>query len=165
MRLIPQTLGPPAGGGEDHHLHQHHSNHDWLLSSLPITSFGPFYSQTSHMHGPAMARTAFLGGTHPSPSCTPATTIILSAIPGSPHHLPVCPLLRGQIYLSPAMTPPAMPSPSMLSEDTTISVFPLPLPYGAFFLSSQPVHPHVFPSLCTRVVFTRTLLMQGCEIV
>lgn len=90
-------LGPPAGGGEDHHLHQHHSNHDCLLSGIPIPSFGPFSAQTSHMHGPAMARTAFLGCTQLSPPCTPATTIILSAVTGSSHHLPICPLLR---YLS-----------------------------------------------------------------
>lgn len=103
--------------------------------------------------GLAKARSAFLGCTQLSLTHTPATTIILSALPGSSHHLPTGPLLR---HLSILYS-------SMLSEDTTIFVFPLTLLYDAFVLSSQPVHPHVLPSLCTQVVFTGTLLMQRCE--
>lgn len=143
--LVLQRPRLCTAGGGDHHLHWHHSNHDWFLSCLPIHSFGPFYHQTSHTCGPCKVKISFPGlhsavshtcHHHHHPFCCPRFT-------PSPSYFSS---LEVFIYLSPAVTPQAMPSPSTLSEDTTIFVFPLPLPYGASILSvlsSQPIYPHV----------------------
>lgn len=85
--------------------------------------------KTLHIHGPFLDYTQL-----PLPG-TPATAIILPALSGSSHVSLFVP--SWGIYPLPAMTPPAMPSLPTLSEELAISVFPLPLPYGACVLSSH----------------------------